>query len=400
MATLKVKFRPSAVAGKQGSLFYRITHCGDTRSIRTDYRLFASEWDLRAGAVSVRGCDPSRERELRALQERIAADTGRLERIIRRFERTRTHFSCGEIAAAYDAVGESDMLFVFMESVAARLRQHDRIRTSETYRCALRSFARFRGGRDMPLEAVDAGTMADYESYLRAAGVSRNTSSFYMRILRAVYNRAVEQGLVEDQRPFRRVYTGVDKTLKRAVAADTIRRIRNLDLAHAPSLDHARDMFLMSFYTRGMSFVDMAYLKKSDLENGLLTYRRRKTARLLHIHWEACMQRIVEKYPDADSAYLLPIIGKGGDERLRCSNAGARINRNLKKIGQRLGLPFPLTLYVARHSWANIARSRDIPVSVISESMGHDSEATTRIYLASLDSSVIARANRLVIDSI
>ena len=135
-----------------------------------------------------------------------------------------------------------------------------------------------------------------------------NTISFYMRNLRAIYNRAVERELTVQRYPFKHVYTGVDKTVKRAVPLKVIRRIRDLDLTLSPVLDYARDLFMFSFYTRGMAFVDMAYLKKKDLQNGVLVYRRQKTGQQLFIKWEKPMQEIVGKYDTSATPYLLPII--------------------------------------------------------------------------------------------
>ena len=136
-----------------------------------------------------------------------------------------------------------------------------------------------------------------------------------MRNLRAVYNRAVEKGLTPQNNPFRHVYTGVDKTVKRAIPIKAIKALKELDLSMKPSLDFARDMFMFSFYTRGMSFVDMAYLKKTDLQNGILTYRRRKTGQELSIKWEKCMAEIIAKYPENQTDFLLPIIKKKGNGR-------------------------------------------------------------------------------------
>lgn len=244
--------------------------------------------------------------------------------------------------------------------------------------------------------------MAAYEAYLRNNGVSPNSSSFYMRNLRAVYNRAVEKNLTVQRFPFKHVYTGVEKTTKRAVPLKVIRQIREMDLFMNPALDFARDMFLFSFYTRGMSFVDMAYLRKKDLNGGILSYRRRKTGQQLFIKWEKCMQEITNKYDTAHSGYLLPIIkpASNTDERKQYIYVGHSVNRSLKVVGERLGLPLPLTMYVARHAWASIARSKNIPLSVISEGMGHDSEATTRIYLASLDNMAVDKANSLILKSL
>lgn len=166
-------------------------------------------------------------------------------------------------------------------------------------------------------------------------------------------------------------------------------------------MDFARDIFMFSFYTRGMSFIDMAFLQKKDLRNGVLSYRRRKTGQLLTIKWEKPMQDIIGKYDTSGTPYLLPLITDSiKDSRTQYKNQAHRVNRNLKKIGELLGLATPLTSYVARHGWASIAKSKNIPVATISEAMGHDSETTTRIYLASLDTSVVDKANSLILKSL
>ena len=177
--------------------------------------------------------------------------------------------------------------------------------------------------------------------------------------------------------------------MKRAISLKDIRRIKELDLTGKPHWELARDMFLFSFYTRGMSFIDMAYLKKSDLKNGILSYRRHKTGQQLHIRWESCMEETVAKYAAGCSGdYLLPIL-KLPSKKLR-----SQYKSTLFRINKYAA---PLTMYVSRHSWASIAKSKNIPISVISEGMGHDSEETTRIYLASLDGSVIDKANLLIL---
>ena len=291
-------------------------------------------------------------------------------------------------------------LQLFMQENIDRMHRLGKVRTGETYTCTLNSFMRFRQGKDVLWKDFDADLTASYEAYLKSTGVSMNTISFYNRILRAVYNRAVEKGFTKQVFPFKNVYTGVEKTIRRGLPIKTIRNIRNLDLSHCPSLDYARDMFLFSFYTRGMSFVDMAYLKKNDQKNGILTYRRKKTGQRLCIRWERDMQDILEKYHiSQESPYLLPIIHKTGkEERKQYNNALHLVNKKLKFIGSILQLSIPLTMYVARHSWATVAKSKNIPLSVISEGMGHDSENTTLIYLASLNTEIIDKANKLILD--
>ena len=110
------------------------------------------------------------------------------------------------------------------------------------------------------------------------------------------------------------------------------------------------------------------------------------------------MQEIVEKYNNSQSQYMLPIIKSiNKDERMQYKNAICLINRKLKIIGKMVNLQLPLTMYTARHSWANAAKNKNIPISVISEAMGHDSESTTQIYLSSLDTSIVDRANNIII---
>lgn len=292
----------------------------------------------------------------------------------------------------------NEYLFPFMQETIVQLQKLGKTRTAETYQSALASFMRFREGKDVLISHIKDNLIVAYENSMKASGLSSNTTSFYMRILRAVYNRAVKQGITKQKYPFQYVYTGVAKTRKRAVDISIVRRLAEMDLDRNPSAALARDMFLFSFYTRGMSFVDMAYLRKSDLSHGVLEYRRRKTGQNLFIRWEKCMDEIVSSYDNPSSFYLLPIITSSDtDERQQYINMSHKINHSLKSLGKKLGLPAPLTMYVARHTWANAARKKKIPISVISEGMGHTSEMTTRIYLSSLDADIIDRANKKIL---
>ncbi len=396
MASIKVKFRPSVVAGKEGTIYYQIIHNRVIRQIRTDYRIFREEWDENKSCVIINS--NSREAFLRDIRERMARDLKRLNAIIGKLESNGGCFRADDVVCKFLEPADGQSFFRFMEGVIARLKRLGKTRTSETYTVALSSFRRFRKGRDIPTEEIDTDLMEEYEAYLKGYGVSMNTISFYNRILRATYNRAVEKGLTLQCYPFRNVYTGMEKTVKRAISVEAIRRIKKLDLSLKPALDFARDMFLFSFYTRGMSFVDMAYLKKSDLKNGILSYRRKKTGQQLHIRWERCMQEIIEKYPNTATEYLLPMItNPASDGRRQYENALHLINCKLKNVAELADLSVSLTMYVSWHSWASIAKGKNIPLSVISEGMGHDSETTTQIYLASLDTSVIDEANERIL---
>jgi site-specific recombinase XerD len=324
-------------------------------------------------------------------------DYARLKNVVKHLEADGIRFTADDVITAFHRMTKETSLFTFMYNVITLLKQLGKVCTSETYTATLKSFMTFRENQDVPLDGITSDLMLLYEAHLKVRDVSMNTISFYMRNLRAVYNRAVEKGLTPQNNPFRHVYTGVEKTVKRAIPIKSIKTLKELDLSLKPSLNFARDMFLFSFYTRGMSFVDMAYLKKSDLKNGILTYRRRKTGQQLTIKWEKCMEEIISKYSKNETDYLLPIIKKKENERRQYDNALHLVNHHLKALSDILQLQRPLTMYVARHSWASAAKSKNVPLSVISEGIGHDSEATTQIYLASLETSVVDKANKMIL---
>ncbi len=396
MASITVKFRGSINENKEGKIYYQIIQNRVIRQLKTKYRLYMHEWNKVNCSIIIE--NNSRENYLQSIGERIDWDIKRLKSIINQLESKHIKYTADDIITTFHKQANEQSLFNFMQGVIVQLQQMGKQRTSETYRCTLKSFMQFREDKDLLLEDIDSDLIVMYEAYLQDRGVTKNSTSFYMRILRAVYNRAVEKDLTANRNPFKHVYTGVDKTVKRAISLKAIKQIKNLDLSLQPSLDFARDMFLFSFYTRGMSFVDIAYLKKRDLSNGILSYRRRKTGQQLFIRWEKCMQVIVDKYKNPLSEYLLPIIKpKNGDERMQYQNAMSLINRKLKVVGKMAGVQLPLTMYIARHSWASVAKNKNIPISVISEGMGHDSETTTQIYLASLDNTIVDRANAQIL---
>lgn len=402
MATVKVKFRTSSVETKEGTLYYQVIHKRLVRQVRVGYKLYSWEWDAdKAAVVLPPGLDDNRRAHLQTVEMAVSDDLSRLKSIISRLERIGCDYSSDKVVELFHSQDECVGFMSFARQLTDELKRIGRWRTSETYTTVVNSFARFRKNRDVLFDEMDSILISGYESYLKGIGICPNSTSFYMRNLRAIYNRAVENDLTVQRYPFKHVYTGIDKTVKRAVPLKIIRQIRDIDLSDNPTADQARDVFMFSFYTRGMSFVDMAYLKKKDLQNGILSYRRHKTGQQLFIKWEKPMQEIIAKYDTSATPYLLPIIqDMDADNRRQYRNAAHRVNLWLKKLGKQMGLPIPLTSYVARHAWASIARSKNIPISTISEAMGHDSENTTRIYLASLDTSVVDKANRLILNSL
>lgn len=313
---------------------------------------------------------------------------------------------CEELAFKISSVlannekAHDEGIIAYMQNFIARLDKQRNARKIEIYTTALNSFKRFTNGEDIAFSHITGTLMEEYESALQLAGLKMNTSSFYLRTLKAVYNRAVNAGITPDHKPFKRVYTGIARTVKRAISAEEMSRIRTIDIKD-DEVRFARDMFMFSFYTQGMSFVDMAYLKPSDLKGNHLFYRRKKTGQELMVRWSQAAQEILDLYPPCNYKYLLPIIKKPGDkERNQYRYKQYVVSQGLKIISDALEMNSTLTMYVARHSWASIAQLMDISTADISRSMGHDSEKTTKIYLRNIDTSSIDDANDRVINAI
>lgn len=400
MATINVKFRLSAVSGKPGNLYYRVCHEREVRHIVTPYQLYPTEWDARRELP----CKPKNEERASYvvdIRKCIFQEITRFKRIVGQLDQHGADYTVDYLVEEMEKYEHEYTFYNLMKEQIAKKQDKGKIRTAETYTVALNNFRKFRQGVDIPVDMITSSEIERYEIWQERRGISNNTISFYNRVLRAVYNRAVKKGLTDNKRPFRDVYTGVGQTVKRAIPLSGMKRLMNLNLSHNPKMDFARDMFMMSFFLRGMSFIDMAFLRKEDLKNGFITYRRHKTGQLLNIRWIKEMQKIMDKYPRNKTKYLLPIlITNERNERVAYRNSADRINRQLKSLGSMVGVGGPLTLYCARHSWASIAKSKGIPISVISEGLGHDSENTTKIYLASLDTSAVDRANVKVINAL
>ncbi len=300
-----------------------------------------------------------------------------------------------------------ERLLPFMRNITEELLAEGRERTAETYMSTLRSFKEFMNGKDIAIGNITCDTTKRYEQFLRQKGLSLNTVSFYMRVLRAVYNKAVIKGKAIDIKPFRNVYTGIAKTRKRALTIEALRAMKRLE-PKSDAMAFARDMFMFSLYTRGMSFADMAALRHSNIRNGELVYTRKKTGQRIRVKWEKCMQDIVERHysrhkekvPGNDD-FLLPIAKdpETGRQR-RYKSVQCMVNYQLKNIAAILGITNGITMYAARHSWASMAKNMNIPLYVISDSMGHHSQNTTQIYLDTIDSKVIDRANMKIIKAI
>ena len=402
MATVKIKFRASSVAGKEGTLYYHIIHQRKLRWISTDYHVYPEEWNARKSSVIVSNSN-NRQAHLQLIQSQIDWEMKQMQCIIHDKEMDGVSYSVDDLANEIQQLPTSQSVFTFFRKQIAKKEQMQCVGTKNNYTNAVNRFIEFRNQKDLTFSQMTADMMEMYQAWLWNRGVRQNTVSFYLRTLRTLHHKAVEAGQATSNDIFAHVQTANVRTAKRAISVKDIRKIEKLELQIGSSIDKARDLFLLSFYLRGMAFVDMAFLKKSDLKCGMVSYNRRKTHQNLNIEWIKPMQTIIDKYAEQtkDSPYMLPILtGKETSPYTQYRKVEYNTNYNLKKIGKMIGLKIPLTTYVARHTWASIALHMNIPIATISEGMGHNSYKTTQIYLESIDVATINEANKRIIRKI
>ena len=403
MTTIKLRFRPSAAIDKQGTIYHQVIHRRRVAMINTGCHIYPHEWDIENADLRTEGNNARRTATLRMYRAELTWKTAQMTKIVEEKEQGQTAYTIDELTERFRNIPQYTSVFKHIRTQIERKMKMRCYGTAKTYESALRSFGKFRNDTDLSFEDMTSELIQQYEAWMLHTGLKRSSAACHMRTLRTLYRLAADEQLTDDNDIFRKVHVSIGKTRKRAISAEMISAIQHLDLTDKPSLDFARNIFMFSFYTRGMSFVDIAHLRKSNLRNGFLTYNRQKTFQCLTIQWERSMQNIIDMYAKEtrNSPYLFPII-KGDNRKARScyEQALQRVNRNLKHIGSIVGLNIPLSTYVARHSWASIARGMDVPLSVISEGLGHDSDKTTQIYLASLDTSMVNKANRDIIDRI
>ena len=395
MATVKLRFRPSTVKGKAGVLYYQLCHKQENRQLTTDMRIFPQWWDAQLRQLVIL---PDNKSIVEDYQLRIENDMEVVRNIIRDLDASGEAYTLADVIHRFQSLPFSTMgILCYMRKEIECLSANGQYGTARNYQRTLNSLSAFLNQKDLPLSSFDNLLVVRYEKWLQKKKVIKNSSSFYMRVLRAVYNKAVKENLLIQRFPFRNVYTGVAKTRKRAEGEQLILQLQQLDLSATPPLAFARDLFVFSYCARGMAFVDMAYLKTTDIAEGKLVYVRRKTGQQLTVHMEPCMQDILARYADKDRPYVFPIItSEDPDAAYRQYQTGLNYyNRQLKGLAKWTGKS--MSSYTSRHTWATVARNHHVPLSVISAGMGHTSEKTTLIYLDSLDNAVVDTANSMIL---
>lgn len=298
----------------------------------------------------------------------------------------------------------ADDLSGYMAEIVSALKKEKKYTAVHNYLCTLHSLLRYAETSSLSMrEVFTAGWLKGYEDWLSVHRYSPNTISTYMRTLQAVYRRRTPPG-TPGYNPmlFKEVYTGVEAPTKRALTAEQMKKLIATDFSTlAPKQRQVLAWFLLMFLLRGMPFIDLAHLRKTDLRDGRIVYRRHKTGKSMVVNLLPDAARLIRKYRDkTDSVYLFPLLDgriNDAEELYRCyQDALRRFNRELAQLMKMLLPGVKVSSYTARHTWATIAYHMGLPIEKISQALGHSSIRVTMAYLKPFDAEVMDKINRQV----
>lgn len=295
-----------------------------------------------------------------------------------------------------------ETFFQFTENVIEEMNSAGRIGYAQSIHSVLRLVRKFRKERDFTFKELNYSFLVRFESYCLGRGNTLNSIAVYMKTIKMIYNRAIKSGIVSRELyPFVNYTIKTTKTRKRAVPREVIRSIETLTLESGTQLWHARNYFLFSFYTMGMNFADIAFLKPSNIVGDRLVYTRRKTKKEYSLKISSKIEDILNLYLDGKSGgeYIFPIITRKGIAEFEYKDMAGRrrnYNKKLKEIAALCEIDANLTSYVARHTWATVAKHNGVPVAVISEGMGHSDTKITEVYLDSFGKEVLDDYNEMI----
>lgn len=300
--------------------------------------------------------------------------------------------------------GKTQSFFKYAEGLVAELKKANRIGTATSYRGLINVLKTFTKEKAISFTEINYSFLSRFETDHKSRGNGANGLAVYMRTIRAIFNRAIKEGIAEKETyPFADYKIKVVPTAKRALDWKFINAIISKKLPAKHKCTNARNYFVASYMMYGMNFADMAFLKKSDIVNGRINYRRQKTSKLYDIKISDSLNRILQHYIDLnpESEYVFPILKRENaeDQAKDIKWARKRYNSRLKDLAELCEIQTNLTSYVSRHSFATQAMLLEVPVKAISTMLGHSSLKTTETYLQSLPSNLMDDYNERIINA-
>lgn len=394
MAKLKIFLdaRHVSVKTSEAALKVAVSHLSKTAYIPLEISLKPSQWDAK-------GCKVTQHPKRKSLNDAISAKLLEYKVVL------------SEVAEKYDldtlSANELRDLLVDWKnsdkiriddncvmSVFGRFMEHKTGRTRNLYECTEKKIRAFLGKEAdrLRFEQVNVEWLHRFNDYFAQTASSANSRSIHMRNFRAIFNYAIDNEITTNY-PFRRFKIKGEPTRKRNFDVETLRAIFNADVLDSWMVRY-RDLFKLTFMLIGINFVDLCNLK--DVRNGRIEYVRAKTHKLYSIKLEPEIEAIIAKY--RGDIHLLNYMDTYKDYRSFYMNTCTGLKAIRERLAEKNIVNIDtLTTYWARHSWATIAASLDIPKETIAAALGHSSHTVTDIYIE-FDYRKVDEANRRVLN--
>ena len=286
---------------------------------------------------------------------------------------------------------ESTKIVSFINSIIARLKTEHKLGNAQVYKDTRNRLMEF--NKNVGFEDINLKFLERFEKHLMDKGNSTSSISIYLRTLRATYNKAVAAEVAKtDEYPFKKFKIKSGNATRRALAKNDILSLLKFDPDSNKRKRQSLDYFIFSYLCRGMNLRDMAFLKwKENIQGNQIVFVRTKTANTKNktefniIKIESEIENILNRY-SRKNTYVFPILEQGLPPltvRYRILSTLKHITKDLREIASELKIEQAnlITHYWARHTYATTLKRSGISTAVISEALGHSSEATTKAYL-------------------
>ncbi|CAM6002393.1 unnamed protein product [Sphagnum balticum] len=373
-------------------LVLRITHYQKVAQIILGINLKSEDWDEKKRCVrgSYRGTQSTKR--LNTYLEKKKAEAA--DKITKLDEKGKLNtLTAVEVKKHLEGKTGTESFFQFADELIAAMKNALQIGNARTYQFTIDALRSYVHDRDLTFREINYDFLTAYEQHYLSKGNALNGLSVYLRTIRAIFNKAIKSGLIDQELyPFKTYEIKGSRTRKRAIKSEALAKVEALTFEPHDSLFNARNYFLLSFYFGGMAFVDLAHLKVVNQVDGRIVYARQKSDAPLSFEIIPEAQAILDCYCAGKSKddFILPIITATDPEKQynQVVDKRRRFNRKLKEIAELCDIQTNLTSYVSRHSFATRAKDLGVSVESISELLGHGDVKTTQIYLDSLPSAI------------
>ncbi|MTE25498.1 site-specific integrase [Winogradskyella ouciana] len=397
MATVKIKLDTRrAKSNDTYNIIYKIRHLKKVHTINAGISVLKKHWNSTNSRV-INSCPNAKSINLKLLNDYLA-----LEKAILALDDEVTIEKLRLLIKGKTETQTSSFK-TFTQQLIDEMLTTKNTGNALVYRTAMNRFLDF-CKKDITFTEIDYVLLQKFENHLKLKGLKQNSISNYFRTIRAIYNKAIKHKLVDRSHyPFYDITIKSEQTAKRAISREDIKRLQSIELDEDSTASKSLKYFMLSFYLRGISFTDMAYLKASNINNGRILYNRRKTHKNYSIRLFKPAEAIIKSLQYENSSYLLPII----NETLQEDSLEAKkvikqwiktTNKYLKRLSLELQSDSTITTYTARHSFATIAKRLGYSNELIAEALGHEyGNKTTAIYLDAFDTNKIDELHIAVI---